>query len=113
MAFRVPNGSLPTPKENKPICQPRNFDFCRATNRNWTTVRQDKPSSSGPEMLSIQDPIPATWWTLNSSSSSFFSQVWGGSLDNGQAVQVSSSSPDHHEIHPKIVLASLHNRTLI
>ncbi|GBO34769.1 hypothetical protein AVEN_96839-1 [Araneus ventricosus] len=38
MAFRVPNGSLPTPKENKPICRPRNFDFCRATNRNWTTM---------------------------------------------------------------------------
>ncbi|GBL86123.1 hypothetical protein AVEN_89153-1 [Araneus ventricosus] len=39
MALRVPNGSLPNPIENKLICEPRNFDFCRATNRNWTTVR--------------------------------------------------------------------------
>ncbi|GBN04077.1 hypothetical protein AVEN_192741-1 [Araneus ventricosus] len=42
MAFRVPNGSLPTPKENKPICRPQNFDFCRATNRNWTATHRKR-----------------------------------------------------------------------
>ncbi|GBN13239.1 hypothetical protein AVEN_85163-1 [Araneus ventricosus] len=27
-------------KENKPISRPRNFDFCLATNRNWTTLHR-------------------------------------------------------------------------
>ncbi|GBN01445.1 hypothetical protein AVEN_259002-1 [Araneus ventricosus] len=52
MAFRVPNGSLPTSKENKPICRPRNFDFCRATNRNWTTVSRGQMTRATSELAS-------------------------------------------------------------